>query len=650
MKKSFLTFLFLLLAAVPSYAQTITNTIGPGNGGGGGGAYVGSQSLLIDTTLTMADANKIFLVDGGVTVTLPKLSTCPVSGPSVNVPLFTFFAVPIFVTDTDSTIATQDSDLIGLSPSQQPFSSVKMASIFQRMDVTCFNPAPGSSSTVWQAIGGNAATQSAAGYDNLLFEISGALPVTIMGGYVALGGDSALPAIATTQVIGQTVHLANFVDGGGPANLTVNGMEDVQYLDGTSASTVVFNYADDLDLMPLPNDNGPPFWLATGGILALVHSYTWNHPVFSAAPRVTAFNTDGCITNTSDGVLHSVTCGSIGINLDANSIYGNATNSGATGTSLDMQNCDPASGCAVGWANGSGLLFKQLSPDPVANLAGGSPGSMVYQASTNSTAFTTPVANSIVQKDGSGNPYESATLQDGINLGAISGGDLSNATGTATGLTAGNATNVEAHSNSVNNSFPITTVSSLNSNQALQGNSDFFINFGVGVLVAPAITVTTLNNTTLNNTTANIGDLAGAGTIPVFANNGGTLIPGTPAQSTLISAILPVSNFALGVPFGISAFTTAQTAKQLTVLGFGTETCVTPPTIAVYDCGAAGGTCGITSTVASLQMSGTSGTSVTTTTMTNPIIAAGDELRLAVLAGSCVAAPGIYATLTGTSQ
>lgn len=647
--RNVILFFSIILLSGPAFSQSVIQNIGIG---GGSGAYVGSQSLLIDTTLTMADANKIFLIDGGVTVTLPKLSTCPLSGPSVNVPLFTFLVVPIFVQDTDSTIATQDSDMIDLSPSQQTFSSVKMASIFQRMDFTCFNPAPGSSSAVWQTIGGNAATLPAAGYDNILFGISGTLPATIMGGYVALGGDSTLPAIATTQVVGQTVHLENFVDGGGPVNLTVNGMEDIQFLDGTSVSTVTLNYGDDIWLLPLPNDSGPPFWLAVGGVLAQAHSYIVNHPVISGSMTILPFNVAGCVTNTSDGVLHSVTCGSIGINLDSNSIYGNATNSGATGTSLDMQNCDPAAGCAIGWANGSGLLFHQLAPDPVANIAGGSPGSIVYQATTNGTAFTTPVANSVVQKDGSGNPYESATLQDGIDLGAISGGDLSNATGTATGLTAGSTINVQVSPNTTNNTFPILMAVQAGASRSIYANNDFFINPGVGggVLVAPAITVTTLNNPTLNNTTANIGDLAGAGTIPVFANNAGTLIPGTPAQNTLISAILPVSNFALGVPFGISAFTTAQTAKQLTVLGFGTETCITPPTILVYDCGAAGGTCGITSTVASLQMSGTSGTSATTTTMTNPIIAAGDELRLVVSAGSCVAAPGIYATLTGTSQ
>lgn len=121
-------------------------------------------------------------------------------------------------------------------------------------------------------------------------------------------------------------------------------------------------------------------------------------------------------------------------------------------------------------------------------------------------------------------------------------------------------------------------------------------------------------------------------------------------RKPLISASLPAASFGTSVQFGIASMTTAQTADALTLIGIGTETCSTPPTVQVLDCGAAGGTCASPTAVASLQMSGTANTSATSTTMTSASIAAGHELRFNVSAGTCSAAPSIYAALSGYSQ
>lgn len=125
---------------------------------------------------------------------------------------------------------------------------------------------------------------------------------------------------------------------------------------------------------------------------------------------------------------------------------------------------------------------------------------------------------------------------------------------------------------------------------------------------------------------------------------------GNSPRTTLLSGFLIAASFAVSTQFGIAGFNTAQTAEQLTLVGSGTETCATPPTVRALDCGSAGGTCGSPTVIASLQMSGTTGTSVTTTTMTNANVAASHEYRFDISAGTCAVAPSIYATLTGFAQ
>ena len=116
----------------------------------------------------------------------------------------------------------------------------------------------------------------------------------------------------------------------------------------------------------------------------------------------------------------------------------------------------------------------------------------------------------------------------------------------------------------------------------------------------------------------------------------------------LLSASLASSLAAQNQYFGVAAMPVASTAVQLTVVGEGTESCTSPPQIAVFDCGTAGTACGSPSSLGNVTMSATSGTSVTGTL--SAAIAAGHEIRFFIQnAFTCATAPTIYATVTGHS-
>jgi hypothetical protein len=136
-------------------------------------------------------------------------------------------------------------------------------------------------------------------------------------------------------------------------------------------------------------------------------------------------------------------------------------------------------------------------------------------------------------------------------------------------------------------------------------------------------------------------------------------VVGTDSAGNLVAGILPSSGFALLTAsldptlfsvnqyFGVATMGVATTAQQLTVVGEGTESCTSPPSIAVFDCGAAGTSCSSPNSLGNVTMSGTSGTSVSTTL--GGTIVSGHEIRFFVGSGTCATPPTIYATLTGHS-
>jgi hypothetical protein len=101
------------------------------------------------------------------------------------------------------------------------------------------------------------------------------------------------------------------------------------------------------------------------------------------------------------------------------------------------------------------------------------------------------------------------------------------------------------------------------------------------------------------------------------------------APSTLIST---------GTIFAIAHYSVAVLTNDLRVVTAGAETCATPPTVALIDCGASAGTCSSPTTIASVQASGTSGTSVAASPFST-VTTAGDELRLIISAGGTCAVP-----------
>jgi hypothetical protein len=120
-----------------------------------------------------------------------------------------------------------------------------------------------------------------------------------------------------------------------------------------------------------------------------------------------------------------------------------------------------------------------------------------------------------------------------------------------------------------------------------------------------------------------------------------------------LSGVAPSTVISAGVDFAVGVVTTAITLEKFDILGTGAETCATPPTIDVIDCGTAGsGTaCGSPTSMASTQLSSSSGTSVNTTGFSVADAAAGDEIRLRITnAGACAVPPQVVASITVRPQ
>jgi hypothetical protein len=126
-----------------------------------------------------------------------------------------------------------------------------------------------------------------------------------------------------------------------------------------------------------------------------------------------------------------------------------AVNTGTSGGTLCLLNaaCVFSGGIALG-TPASGVATNltgtasSLTAGSATNVAGGATNDIHYQTGAGATGFIAPVDSAVLVTNGSGVPSESTTLPTGLAIQTPASIVLTNATGTASSLTAGTATNV----------------------------------------------------------------------------------------------------------------------------------------------------------------------------------------------------------------